>query len=88
VPLFFYIVHFTLIHMLAVGVCFARYRQVHWMFESNNLGQYPVTPPPGWGFSLPVNYLIWIGVVVSLYPLCAWFARLKDRRSDAWLSYL
>jgi len=88
VPLFFYIVHFTLIHMLAVGVCFARHGQVHWMFESNDLGQYPVTPPPGWGFSLPVNYLIWIGVVVSLYPLCAWFARLKDRRSDAWLSYL
>jgi uncharacterized membrane protein len=88
VPLFFYIVHFTLIHMLAVGVCFARYGQVHWMFESNDLGQYPVTPPPGWGFSLPVNYLIWIGVVVSLYPLCAWFAGLKERRSDQWLSYL
>jgi uncharacterized membrane protein len=88
VPLFFYILHFTLIHGLAVVVCFVRYGQVHWMFESNNLGQYPVTPPPGWGFSLPVNYLIWIGVIVALYPLCAWFARLKERRSDAWLSYL
>jgi uncharacterized membrane protein len=27
-------------------------------------------------------------VVIALYPLCAWFARLKQRSSSAWLSYL
>ena len=26
VPLFYYVLHFTLIHLLAVGVCYARYR--------------------------------------------------------------
>jgi hypothetical protein len=25
---------------------------------------------------------------VAMYPLCLWFAALKQRRSDAWLSYL
>ena len=46
------------------------------------------TPPPGWGFSLPVVYLVWAVVVLSLYPLCRWFAALKQRRRDVWLSYL
>jgi hypothetical protein len=26
--------------------------------------------------------------VVLLYPMCRWFAGLKARRKDAWLSYL
>jgi hypothetical protein len=35
-----------------------------------------------------VVYLIWVLVVVALYPACRWFAALKQRRSDSWLSYL
>jgi uncharacterized membrane protein len=88
VPLFFYMLHFLLIHLLAVAVCFIRYGQIHWMFESNGLSEFPITPPPDWGFGLPGNYLTWIFVVVALYPLCVWFAQLKQRRSEAWLSYL
>ena len=74
--------------LLAVGVAYARYRAVHWMFESPDVANYPFTPPPGWGFSLPIVYAIWIGVVVALYPVCRWFAAVKQRRRDAWLSYL
>ncbi len=88
VPLFYYVVHFTLIHLLAVGVSAIRYGEVHWMFESPDLGRYPFTPPPGWGYSLPVVYLIWAGVVLAMYPACRWFAGVKQRRSDVWLSYL
>jgi uncharacterized membrane protein len=88
VPMFYYLLHFPLIHLLAVAVCYARYGQVHWMFESPTIDKFPITPPPGWGFSLPIIYLIWASVVVALYPLCRWFAALKQRRSDAWLSYL
>jgi uncharacterized membrane protein len=88
VPLFYYAMHLVLIHVIAVVVCYARYGQVHWMFESSSLGNYPITPPPGWGFSLPMVYLIWAFVVVALYPLCAWFARLKQRSRSVWLSYL
>jgi len=35
------------------------------MFESSNIASFPITPPPGWGFSLPVVYLVW-AVVVAL----------------------
>ena len=88
VPLFYYLLHFALIHLIAVAVCFVRYGSAHWMTESPDLGHYPFSPPPGWGFSLPVVYLVWAFVVVALYPLCRWFAALKARRSEAWLSYL
>ncbi len=88
VPLFYYVLHFVLIHLLAVIVCYARYGSAHWMFESPDLGNYPFTPPPGWGYGLPVVYLVWAGVVVAMYPLCRWFAAVKQRRRDPWLSYL
>jgi uncharacterized membrane protein len=87
VPMFYYLLHIPLIHLLAVAVCFARYGHAYWMFESPDLGNYPFTPPPGWGYSLPMVYLVWAIVVLSLYPLCSWFAGVRQRRSDAWLSY-
>jgi uncharacterized membrane protein len=87
VPMFYYLLHFPLIHLLALVVCCARYGQAHWMFESPTIDKFPFTQPPGWGFSLPVIYLIWASVVIALYPFCRWFAALKQRRSDAWLSY-
>jgi hypothetical protein len=58
------------------------------MFRSPSLDQYPFTRPPGWGFNLPGVYLIWACVVISLYPVCRWYAALKQRSSNPWLSYL
>jgi uncharacterized membrane protein len=87
VPMFYYLLHIPLIHLIAIAVCYARYGRPHWMFESPTVGQFPITPPPGWGYSLPIVYLVWAVVVITLYPLCRWFAGLKQRRSDAWLSY-
>jgi uncharacterized membrane protein len=87
VPMFYFLLHVPLIHLIAIAVCYARYGQIHWMFESPNLNSFPVAFPPGWGYSLPVIYLIWIVVVVTLYPVCRWFAGVRQRRSDTWLSY-
>ncbi len=88
VPLFYYLLHFALIHLLAVAACLLRYGSAHWMFESPDLAHYPFTAPPGWGYALPVVYLTWALVVIAMYPLCRWFAALKQRRTEAWLSYL
>jgi uncharacterized membrane protein len=87
VPLFYFVLHLTLIHLLAVIVCYAQNGAAHWMFESPDLGSYPFTPPPGWGVALPVTYLLWALVVVMLYPVCAWFAGVKQRSKGAWVSY-
>jgi hypothetical protein len=88
VPLFYYLLHFTIIHLLAAATCVVSYGSAHWMFESPDLSHYPFTAPPGWGFSLPVIYLVWALVVAAMYPLCRWFSALKRRRTDAWLSYI
>jgi hypothetical protein len=88
VPLFYYLIHFPLIHLLAVAVVGVRYGDIRAMFESPGLDRFPFTQPPGWGFGLPVVYLAWITVVAMLYPVCRWFAALKQRRADTWLSYL
>lgn len=88
VPFFYYMLHFALIHLLAVVTCWVGWGSPHWMFESPDLGHYPFTPPPGWGWGLPVVYLVWALVVLLMYPLCRWFAGVKARRTEAWLSYL
>lgn len=88
VPLFFYVLHFYLIHLWAVAVCYVGYGHVGGMFSSPDLGHFPFTAPPGWGLGLPWIYAIWIGVVLALYPLCRWYAGVKRRRRDWWLSYL
>jgi hypothetical protein len=31
---------------------------------------------------------VWAGIVIALYPLCRWYANVKARRRDWWLSYL
>lgn len=79
VPMFYYIVHFALVHLTATGVALALNGSAHWMFESPSLDRYPFTAPPGWGFPLPVVYLVWILVVVSLFPACRWYASLRTR---------
>jgi uncharacterized membrane protein len=88
VPLFYFMLHFFVIHLLAVIICYLRYGSAHWMFESPDLGHYPFSAPPGWGYSLVGVYLVWILVVVIMYPLCRWYAALKERRRDTWLSYV
>ena len=90
VPLFYYLLHLTLIHALAVAFAFAKYGQATWMFK---LPPLPVSSavlpfPAGYGYSLAALYAIWLGAVVILYPACRWFASVKDRRREAWLSYL
>jgi uncharacterized membrane protein len=88
VPMFYYLLHFTIIHLLAVLTALVRFGAVHWMFESPTPDRYPVTQPPGWPASLPVVYLYWIAVVILSYPACRWYAALKARSNDPWLSYL
>jgi uncharacterized membrane protein len=88
VPLFYFLVHLPLIHLYAIALCFQRLGAIHWFFESPDLGHFPYTVPPGWGFDLPVVYLAWTIVVLSMYPLCRWYAQFKRDHPSRWLSYL
>lgn len=88
VPFFYYLMHVLVLHMLAAGAALIRYGSFRPALESPTLDRFPMTQLPGWPASLPVVYLVWITVVVVLYPLCAWYAGVKRRSSNPWLSYL
>lgn len=80
VPLFFYVLQWYTAHLIGIGLHVAAGR--------------PVPGPPGaapagnFGFGLGVTYLAWIAGTLLLYPLCRWYAGVKARRRDWWLSYL
>lgn len=87
VPMFYYLLHLYLIHLLAVAAAMLTGYEASdmifntWVTDSPNL--------VGYGFSLWVVYAVWIGVVIILYPLCKWYDAYKAaQRSKWWLSYL
>lgn len=88
VPLFYYVIHVYLLHLLAM-VAIELVPGFDW---SNMVLRQPIwfaENLKGYGFSLAVVYLVWIGVVVGLYPLCKWYDRYKQSHKEKWwLSYL
>src|SRR5262245_19021206 len=82
VPFLFYVVHLYLVHAIAVAAGVA---QGYPASAMQVLYRYT---PAGYGFGLPVIYLVWVAVVLALYPLCRWYAGLKGRSRAWWLSYL
>lgn len=84
VPLFFYVLQWFVAHAFGLLLSLAAGKPTSHLFGIPAGTQ----PQPGAGFSLGVAYLCWIGGVALLYPLCRWFAGVKQRRDDWWLSYL
>ena len=78
VPLFFYLLHLYVIHGLVTGFAYVMVNDV------SSFLTYHKFFPPWWGFSLPVVYLIWAGVVILLYPVSYWFAGVKARHKGSW----
>ena len=89
VPLFYYVVHWYVLHLVAVGFAWMRYGRVDFMFTlPPALSMSPTAYPAGYGYDLWIVYLVWVSIVAALYPLCRWFAGVKARRQSVWLSYL
>ncbi|MGB5238378.1 MAG: heparan-alpha-glucosaminide N-acetyltransferase domain-containing protein [Flavobacteriaceae bacterium] len=87
VPMFFYVVHLYVIHLLALIAAVAMGFNASdmiidiWINMQSEL--------QGYGFELWVVYLVWIGIVLALYPVCIWYNRYKSENRDKWwLSYL
>ncbi len=88
VPMFYYLVHIYVIHLVALlASLFIPGQDWHsWILQqpiwfTQNL--------KGYGFSLPVAYLIWAAVVIVLYPLCRRYDVYKQTHKEKWwLSYL
>ncbi|MBS1538183.1 MAG: DUF1624 domain-containing protein [Bacteroidetes bacterium] len=83
VPMFYYIAHIYLIHLLAVAVTVIRGMNVGFYTSdalfSQSVGEY--------GFPLIGVYIVWVAVILLLYPICKWYAGVKQRDTTGWLSY-
>jgi uncharacterized membrane protein len=89
VPLFFFVVHFYLIHALTFPFAAFRYGRVDFLWlPIPALSGRPETYPVDYGYELGSVYLVWLLVLVIMYPLCRYFAALKERRKSWWLSFL
>lgn len=84
VPLFFYMLQWFTAHTIALVLNISFGKPWKWLVKTPIDWQYQ----PGMGFNLIVVHACWIGGVLLLYPLCKWFAGVKARRRDWWLSYL
>jgi uncharacterized membrane protein len=83
VPMFYYILHIYLIHALAMVA--AQLTGFGW--NAMVLQLFPDVQ--GYGFSLWVVYLVWIAIVLVLFPLCKWYDNYKTHHKEKWwLSYL
>jgi uncharacterized membrane protein len=89
VPFFYYGAHLLLAHLIAIGMNFVRYGAKSFLLIAPpSMGSPGERFPPNYGFPLWTVYAVWVVVLLLLYPACLWFARLKQRRHDWWLTYL
>lgn len=86
---FYYTIHWYVLHTLRMVVFFAA---GHTMAEADKaLKTIPMqfVLPGNGGYSLWVVYVVWVAVVLSLYPLCRWYDAYKTaHKKHWWLSYL
>jgi uncharacterized membrane protein len=88
VPFFYYILHLYLIHCIAIFA--AEFTGYGWeIMVSMPTFITRVEALKGYGFNLITVYVIWIFVIILLYPLCKKFDTYKQSNKEkAWLSYL
>ncbi len=87
VPFFYYILHLYAIHMVALLL--AQLTGFGW--QTMMLADWVTFMPSlrGYGVNLLMVYLIWIAIILLLYPICKKFDQYKQLHKEKWwLSYL
>jgi uncharacterized membrane protein len=84
VPLFYFVIHWFIIHPLMFAMVFLQGFKSSELLFGFNFGR----PKDGSGVNLWAIYLIWVLVVAMLYPICKWYGNYKqNNRQIKWLSY-
>ena len=87
VPMFFYLMHIYVLHIIAVAAAVATGYPASTMVFNIWITMSPELV--GYGFGLGVVYAIWAAVVLILYPVCRMYESYKSaNRGLVWLSYL
>jgi len=88
VPMFYYLLHILLIHLFALIAAVATGYKWSDMVLTTMIYRSPGLK--GYGFNLLTVYIVWVAVIVILYPICKWFDHYKrtHRAGQWWLNYL
>lgn len=88
VAMFYYLTHILLIHFFATIAALLQGFYFKDMVLSTSVMS--STSLKGYGFNLVTVYMIWISLLLFLYPLCKWYDQYKRKQLAAkwWLSYL
>ena len=87
VPFFFYILHLYFIHAFAMlALVFAGRDWREYILTARAIASGTLS---SFGLRIEAVYIVWILLIVLLYPLCKWYQRYKENNSTKWwLSYL
>jgi uncharacterized membrane protein len=83
VPFFYFLFHFFVIHLVCMVLFFVN---GHTLAQANT-GML-LFRHADFGYTLPVVYLLWIALVLLMYPLCKSYGQYKAKHKHWWLSYL
>jgi uncharacterized membrane protein len=84
VPMFYYLLHIPVIHVLALLVWQLRDGTTH--ADAFVTAPYVWMPDSRW--PLWLLYVVFVAAVALLYPMCAWYAAYKARTRGAWTRYV
>lgn len=87
VPLFYFILHFYLIHAIALISFMIKTGKSFSEIDLHFAKSFGGITPEG-GHSLAVVYLFWIAIVLIMYPLCKRFDRIKSQHPGSFLRFL
>ena len=87
VPLFYYFSHVFLIHITAIIFLIIENKDYNIMLNMTPFlpNQYQLME---YGYPLWVVYLVWVIVILILYPICNKYMKYKSNSKKWWLSYL
>ena len=88
VPFFYFVTHFFLIHLFSAIAFFIR---GHTFAEDAMDLSTPFIKfiKAGEGIQLRYVYIIWLSIVIVMYPICKWYDKYKtSHKEKKWLSYL
>ena len=86
VPLFYFVAHFYLVHIITIAILF--FQGFHWSQFEFATGIFGRPKGVESGLQLWAIYLVWIAIVIVLYRPCKWFGQYKATHKKWWLRYI
>lgn len=79
VPFFFFLIHFSLVHLLS---------RLYYGWDADFFATAPDTWPSDYVPNLGVVYTVWVLFIGAMYFVCRWYGQYKFSHNYRWLKYL